>query len=175
MTDEQKKGALKERILIEQLRRFVKEHHFTRTNLVTEEINKIESGLRNLLFTLAIFLFTFTSPIFIESKGLPEIVKLLLFLSWIFLFSSMIFGLIQIVIDIKFLSKSGEIENKAEKLWSTAFIGFDEYEKRAKEGEELFEDFDTHSPYIPLIQQVVFLLIAFLLIMSGASLLLFGK
>lgn len=116
MTDEQKKGALKERILIEQLRRFVKEHHFTRTNLVTEEINKIESGLRNLLFTLAIFLFTFTSPIFIESKGLPEIVKLLLFLSWIFLFSSMIFGLIQIVIDIKFLSKSGEIENKAEKL-----------------------------------------------------------
>ena len=87
---------------IENLRLNNKQRHFTRGNMLAENVNKTEADLRTILFTLAVFLFTFSSPLFIQIKKLSVNEKLLLFLAWIFLFSSLMSGFIQIVFDIKF-------------------------------------------------------------------------
>lgn len=163
----------RERLAIEKLRVSAKGRHFTRANLWNEDVNKTETGLRSLLFSLAVFLFTFTSPIFIEVKSLSQDERLLFFLAWVLLISSLIAGLIQIVLDIRYLFKGAERESKGERMWSRAFIDYDEYNRTVREQEKLYEDFSPHSNQHFLILQATFLLLALLLIFSGASLILF--
>lgn len=169
MTDNERR----ERLAIEKLRVAAKERHFTRANLWNEEVNKTEVGLRSLLFSLAVFLFTFTSPIFLEIKDLSQDKKLLFFLAWVLLISSLIAGLIQIVLDIRYLFKGAERESRGERMWSKAFIDYDEYNLIVGEQKRLYEDFSSHSGQHFLILQATFLLLALLLIFSGASLILF--
>ncbi|OGH16755.1 MAG: hypothetical protein A3C30_00230 [Candidatus Levybacteria bacterium RIFCSPHIGHO2_02_FULL_40_18] len=173
--EQKKKNEQKIRILIEELRTSSKERHFIRANLYNEEVNKTEAAFRNLLFTFAIFLFTFTSPLFIEIKTLSEAERILLFLSWIFLLVSLLSGIVQIAIDIKYFFNGAERESKGEKLWSKAFISFDEYNETVKEDSKLYADFSPHSGLYALILQLAFLMLAFVLILSVASLLLFGS
>lgn len=123
----------KERLAIEKLRVAAKERHFTRANLWNEEVNKTEAGLRSLLFSLAVFLFTFTSPTFVEVKDLSQSEKLLFFLARVLLIFSLIAGLIQIVLDIRYVFKGAERESKGKRMWSKAFIDYDEYNQIVRE------------------------------------------
>ncbi|OGH34543.1 MAG: hypothetical protein A3B38_00030 [Candidatus Levybacteria bacterium RIFCSPLOWO2_01_FULL_36_13] len=157
---------------IENLRLNNKQRHFTRGNMLAENVNKTEADLRTILFTLAVFLFTFSSPLFIQIKKLSVNEKLLLFLAWIFLFSSLMSGFIQIVFDIKFFIRGAKRESNNEKLWSKPYPTMEEYKENSKKSEKIYLDFSAHSNSIPLVLQVVFLTLGFLFILGAASLVL---
>jgi len=167
-TTNNKNIQVKKRILLEKLRIASKENHFSRANLWIKETNNTEASLQNISFTLAVFLFTFSSPIFIQTKILGDTEKTLLIIAWLLLLLSLTAGIVNVTTSIKYFAKSAERENKAEKLWSRSFMTEDEYNETVKETARLFYSFSPHSNLIPLILQVTFLIMAFILILLTA-------
>lgn len=157
----------------EVLRRIVKEQHFIRANYWAQEANSTETGLRNLLFTLAVFLFTFTSPIFLDPKKLSIEPKFIFFISWLFLIASIIAGLFHTKIVIDFFSKSAKNSNFREKIFSEQ-IPWEksDYDEAVKRSLELNREL-TDPSVISLVFQLALLFIGFIYILSGASLILF--
>jgi len=154
--------------ILEELRRRNKGAHFTRANLWNQEVNKTERGLSNLFFTLATFLFVFTSPIFQQSNQFNDIEKTILSISWVILFFSVIFGLLQIVSDIKYFFEASERESRGEKFWSETITTFEKYEETSEKAKELYLDFRPHNVFTSVAVQAVFLIFSFGLILYVA-------
>lgn len=87
--------------LLEEMRQSNKELRVGNQRFLVEQVNITESGLRNILLTLATFLFTFTSPIFTDIQNVGN-AKFGLIASWLLLFASICCGLIQFFIDMRF-------------------------------------------------------------------------
>lgn len=151
--------------ILEGLRRGIKEAHFTRANLWNQEVNETERALGNTLFTLATVLFVFTSPIFQRPDQFTVMEKTLLAVGWILLFFSIIFGLLQVVIDVRYLNSGAEVESAGEKLWSRTVAIIEDYDKLIEEDVKLYKNYKPHSEFCPFIIQAVSLLLAFGLIL----------
>lgn len=169
-SSENKKEIFK---ILEELRRRNKEAHFIRANLWNQEVNKTERGLSSLFFTLATFLFVFTSPIFQQPDQFNAIEKTVLSISWVMLFFSIIFGLLQVVSDIKYFFRAAERESRGEELWSRTITTFEKYEKASEKERELYLDFRSHNVFTPVTVQALFLIFSFGLILYAAISVLF--
>lgn len=165
------------RLLIEQLRTANRERHFTRANLYNDSANHTQEGLRNLLVTIAVLLFTFTSPILTNKFGdssISLVVKTLLVISWATSFFSVVLGLIQVAVDVKFQLGSARRESEAERIWSKSLMTYGEYTKATDEASKLYGlGFSDISNSAPLVLQVGFLLFSFTLSIIAAGLVLF--
>lgn len=159
--------------VLEELRRRNKESHFTRANLWNQEVNKAERGLSHLFFTLATFLFVFTSPIFQRPDQFNTAEKTVLSISWVVLFFSIIFGLLQVMSDIKYFFGAAERESRGEELWSRTITTFEKYEETSEKERDLYSDFRSHSIFTPVVIQAVFLIFSFGLILYAAISVLF--
>jgi hypothetical protein len=157
----------------ENLRRNQRDRFRTTALMYSGEINKTESDFRNTLYTIASFLFTFSSPIFVDIENLDESTKVLLFISWIFLLSSICFGFWQTSIELDYYKKIVKRESEAESLWVQVNPSQQEYDDAVKETERLYKDHQRHSWMLPQILQVIFLVIGFVLLISCATILLF--
>lgn len=143
------------------------------------EINKLETGIRNTAFTLATFVFTFSSPIVVDLKDLElnEIQKVILYTSWIFLFMSICFGLIQVYLNVRFHRKMLDQFIKRDNIWANLLPQEDyekEFSRRYKKSTILYNaERPSGSSEFPTILQIVFLIIGFITILVVAISLLF--
>lgn len=137
-----------------------------------ELANKTESDLRNLQFTLATFLFTFTTPIFTNIVFNNSNTKILVFLAWIFLLSSILAGFLHMFGTINFFLKQAKFHVKKVRIFSR--IGtFDEYQNAVNEANALNSEDIPSSSAIPLVIQSLLLFTGFILIFSAATITLF--
>ena len=143
-------------------------------NLYIEESIKTESNFRNLQFTFATILFTFTSPIFNNPKLLSGNEKILFLISWLFIFVSIIAGVIQIIFEIRFYTNSSKVYDKQARLFTTYSMSESDYRNVVKEKKNLSETFPKYNR-IPLILQTTFISLSFIFILVVASLTLFNK
>ena len=158
---------------LESLRRDQRERYRSTSLLYSMENNRIESDFRNTLYTVAIFLFTFSSPLFIDIKILHDSIKVLLFISWLFLLFSVCFGFWQTYIELEYYRKVSKRENAAESLWIYVNPTEQEFSDTVQKTQELYNNHERHTWMIPQILQVIFLFIGFVFIISSASVLLF--
>lgn len=157
-------NAINLREKLEDLRQRNKDLRVSNQHFLTKLSNDRESSLRNLLATLSIFLFTFSSPLFTDLKILNNYDKQLLKYAWLFLFGSIILGLIQGFIDMDFFEKGIERENKAEKLWRTSLPTLKQFNERSNAESIIFENAPFRTPRGYLVFQFIFLLAGFILL-----------
>ncbi len=158
----------------EQLRASNKQQADRQGLFAVTEANKVGEGLKALLFSLAVFLFTFTSPIFLKNKDIPNNGKVLLLISWIFLVFSIVAGIVQTIKDLKFHDQSIAKNLKASKIWSATVQTQEEFNKKYDETEEIYGDrYLNKSNSTFFILQGTFVFIAFGMIVALAILLLF--
>lgn len=162
------------RNLTERLRSRNKDLRVENQRFLTGLLNDRESGLRNLLISLATFIFTFSSSSFFTGErrlGACDIQ--LLIQGWVFLFTSILLGLAQFTTDIRFFESAIERENKAEEIWSESFPSVEEYQERTGATLAIFKDVPIRTPYFFLSLQALTTLVGFIFlgIVAASSLL----
>jgi len=128
--------------------------------------NDIFIQLTRLFISLNIFLLTFTSPIFIQMKEMPEISKALLFIGWIFLLMSIIAGIIQLIIERKFYEKIAKYYYDIAGLYAKTDNTEEALEKTEnKKLIETMKNFQFQSPTISFSIQVFCFIAGLILIL----------
>lgn len=128
--------------------------------------------LNKQLLSISFLLLPLTASILlVETLILREYQKTLLGLSWIFLFISIVFGLLQIVIDAFYFKSLSRNNSQKEVVWHQRNKTS---EQKEKETEALGGVKET-STFIPLIGQTFTIIVAILLVMSVATSLLVSK
>lgn len=159
--------------IIEELRKDSFNHYRLRVEKFIESANSTESNFRNLLFTLSTFLFTFSTLIFTKPNFITIDIKILLFISWIFIILSMLFGGIHQILDLKFFIESANISSQQSSFFRYTPMSFPDFEKSTKDSELLEMNHPKQTNQIPLILQSTFISISFLMILTVTSLILF--
>jgi len=96
------------------------EIHQKQANHYEDIANDIFIQLTRLFILLNTFLLTFTSPIFVQIKEMSKVSKTLLFIGWIFLFVSIIAGIIQLIVEQNFYQKIAKYYYVVAELYSSA-------------------------------------------------------
>lgn len=109
---ENKNFELQKLQIILQLYQNAKQQNVIAADRVINEANKTEAGLRNIQFTLATFLFTFTTPIFTKNVFNSNDIRILILLAWIFLLMSILAGFLHMSKVINFFLKQAELHTK---------------------------------------------------------------
>lgn len=157
-------------IEIENLRRLNKQAYANRADQYQAEANKSEAGLRNLFFTMAMGVITLSSPIFFggiqTTQYLDSIVKTLITISLISLFTSILFGLIDFVVTIKFFERWANNKNEGERIWSMyALPSFGKFQEMGDIANKTLLQ-SEHTPTWALTLQATFVLIGFILLLT---------
>jgi len=136
--------------------------------------NDIFIQLTRLFISLNTFLLTFTSPIFVQIKEVSEIGRTLLFISWVFLFTSIIAGIVQLVVEKNFYQKIAKYYYTIAGLYSLADDTEEALEEVEKKKEiETLKNFQLQSSIVSFVIQafcfvvgLIFILIVFHNILS---------
>ncbi len=86
---------------------------FNLNNLVTTE-----NSIRKSLWTFAVFVFTFSSPMFANFNGVGLSEKVLLTVGWSLLTLSILFGIVDAIKDMFFYEAHAEFEGKAKLIFT---------------------------------------------------------
>lgn len=82
--------------------------------------NNIFLQLTKLFISLNIFIFTFTSPVFLQIKDSSNVEKTLLFIGWIFLLISIFAGITQLLCEKRFYDENAKYYKTIAALYSFA-------------------------------------------------------
>lgn len=147
--------------------------HFTRANLFVGLANNTEQGLSNTLFLIATIFLGLTSPLVSDVQSLSEGHKVILFISWVFTIVSILAGLIQIAINLKFFEWHFKLSNKQESIWSEMPSTNQEFDEAVKKSDAEMAESPIQTTFIPLTVQAVTMVIAIILAMTVGGLALF--
>ncbi len=139
-------------------------------------VNDLVKHLSSTLISIATFLFIFSSPFinfFVKEQPPIELFKILLLISWVFIFASVIFGLIQILIDLIYFDEEIVSLSKRTELFSIIPIRDSDLKKNIEEVERNRNNFKRHSSHVMLLLQSIFVSTGFILILITAALMLF--
>lgn len=128
--------------------------------------NDIFIQMTRLFILLNTFLLTFTSPIFFQIEEMSEVVKALLFIGWIFLFISIIAGIIQLIVEKNFYQKIAKYYYTIAGFYALIDkpeIELEEVEK--KKATETLKNFQSESTNIPFTIQVFCFIIGLIFIL----------
>lgn len=158
----------------EEIRRRNKDTHLNSARYWVGLANQQSFEINKQFLTFAALLLTLsTSAIALvnansSSNQLTDVDKVLLLASWVFLILSLISGIIQIVVDVKFFIYLCVDESKRERIWSQ----MGKSNETLNEEEQALGSTDKSSTFIPLILQGVFLTLAIVFLMTlGVTLL----
>jgi ABC-type protease/lipase transport system fused ATPase/permease subunit len=161
-------------IEIENLRRLNKQAYASRADQYQAEANKSEAGLRSLFFTMAMGVITLSSPIFfgrtLDMPLMSDVVKTIVTISLLMLFLSILFGLLDFVITIKFFEKWANNKSEGERIWSQyALPNYENFEKMGEEAKQVLLA-SEHTPILALCLQATFVILGFSLLLAAGLL-----
>jgi heme/copper-type cytochrome/quinol oxidase subunit 4 len=136
-------------------------------NLANQQIFELN---KQLLTFASILLPLSASIVVLDTLRLREYEILLLILGWIFLFTSIVLGLIQIWIDAKYFSYVSNDSSNREYLWSQ-----DKDNNKIKDDVDKLGPIKPSSSFTPTLFQVVFVFIGLIFIMLVAVSILLNK
>ncbi len=159
---------------LENLRKLNKQGYSSRSEIYEKEANKNESSLRNLFFSMAMGVIALASPIlFSRVTTLTEIsdtTKVLLVVALVLLFISILSGLIDSIITIKFFERWADHESDSDKIWAMyALPTYDEFQEMAKLSQQKGLG-SEHTPTWALLLQGTFVILGFTLLLISAIL-----
>ena len=129
------------------------------------------SEINKQLLSLSAILLPLTASVVISPITFREYEKTLMLLGWMFLFSSIIAGFIQIALDAVYFKDLSRDSSKREVLWSDSNRDIRDIEKDVK----AIGDTPSSSSHLPLILQSLSISIGLLFIMVVAISLLLRK
>ena len=158
-------------IEIENLRRLNKQAYASRADQYQAEANKSEAGLRNLFFTMAMGVITLSSPVFfggtLNNQELTDVVKTIVTISLLMLFTSIICGLVDFVITIRFFEKWANNKSEGERIWSKyALPNIENFEKMGEEAQNTLLK-SEHTPIWALSLQATFVILGFIFLLTA--------
>jgi len=162
---------------IERLRTLVQSQLMNSIGGAVKSANENFRLLASTLIGIAAFLFTISSPFIINlfKEGLIEnsVVKVLLTISWSFLFTSIILGIVQLFIDNAYYDKEIIRLGKRITLFSKYGMSPEEFAKCCDQSEQIRQESDYKSPEIFVLLQSIFLTIGFLFVLITALVIMF--
>ena len=141
-----------------------KDHASRRAEMWIKEANDRSIELSKLLATLSTLTISLSLPIvFSKDLFLSRPIKDLLTTSWTFGLISIVFGVLNLILDSRYFSKLARIDNKSEGIWS--------YQNKTliamnAEDQANRSEYSRSSSYIPLICQGVLAFLSLLLLIS---------
>lgn len=151
---------------LEDLRARNKDLHARRAELWVREANRRESDLSRLLITLAVLVFTVSSPIITKTGSLDHATKILLVGSWVFDLLSLVFGIWVVREDTKLFSILKKTASFGEQLWSLQIKDSADFKARVEKNREKQRGVPAGANPVPLSLQLFTVLIAFLLLFA---------
>jgi|GEM_PF-6583082 len=122
----------------DEIRRDERDHHKDQAIFNTKNIITTENNIRASLWTLAVFVFTFSSPLF-NQHHLRTIEKVFLLIGWILLLISIAFGLISSILDRLFYAKHAELEGQAILIFTKRAYSEDDLADMWQENERIYK------------------------------------
>ncbi len=147
--------------------------HFARANLYVGLANQTEQGLSNTLFLVATIFLGITSPLVSNIQSLAEGLKAVMFISWVFTITSIVAGLVQILVNLNFFAKAFKLSNEQEGIWANMPDDKKEYDRMVELSDKKVEETELQSSLIPLGVQTCCMVVAILLAMVVGGFALF--
>lgn len=150
-----------------------KEHFFTRAGMWITEANETERHLSNILILVGTVFIGITSPLVSDLQSLSEGQKVVLLFSWVLAIFSILFGIAQLFINMKFFADNGKVDNEQESVWSEITYTKEQYQEVNKKSKSLSKKIGIQSSFTFLYLQIGSLFGAILLAILIGSLVFF--
>lgn len=146
----------------------IKEGYSERALFWIDKANQQLSEFNKQLLVLATFLLPLTASVVVTSIKLSESQKIFLMIGWVYLFLSIVSGLIQYFIDANYFKNLSRDSSKREEIWSDLSRPKNQMEKETKDLGKVPEQ----SSFFPLTLQAFSLVAGIFLIIFVAITLL---